>query len=80
MAYYINLGSRAQSDRWLHESGKRGTFNPQSARSYRTLAGARKALARCVVDCLAWGGHPEAGIYTIDWSRPETPATRVGDA
>jgi len=69
--YFIQLSN----NRWLGTGGFAAgyvKFNSRQMKGYKTLAAARKACIKG--QSMGW---PDPQVYTIDWSQPHCPITKV---
>ena len=64
--------AKSHNGRWISKNGT--SASAQEAKEFRTRAAAEKAMNKAINSGLA---DETTGIYTIDFSRPETPETRV---
>lgn len=64
--------AKSHNGRWITKNGT--SSSTQDAKEFRTRRAAEKAMVKAINSGLA---DETTGIYTIDWSRPETPATRA---
>ena len=72
MTYYVKT-SRTQ---WLSHNTKNTCFFDEDMKQYKTLTNAQRALNRAYNKGIVYD-LDEAGIYTVDWSHPMTPITKI---